>query len=245
MTQKMKGRSFKEQAAYFWQYYKWHTLIILVLLSYAIYGICAIAGKKETMLNGIFLDCYEKADFAENIADDFAEIVPIDDKNEEYKFRTDLFYDLPRVTMRKKYQANQIISSQTMNGKLDFVISDTSTMTSFVQRTLLVDLTTFFSEDELTLMKPYFIYVDKADLDEQAETSLSDIKAMTSAFYNVIPSSKDPSTMKEPIPVLLDVSECGCVRNLYTYTDEELALGIAQNTAHPETTKEFIAYLLQ
>lgn len=245
MTNKMKGRPFKEQASYFWQYYKWHTIIALMLLSYAIYGICAIAGKKEAVLNGIFLDSYEKADFAENLADDFAEIVPIDDKNEEYQFRTDLFYDLPKVTMRKKYQANQIISSQTMNGKLDFVISDTSTMTSFVQRTMLADLTTFFSEDELALLQPYLIYVDKADLDKQAEISLSDTKAMTAAFNQIIPSSKDPSTMKEPIPVLLDVSHCERIRDLYTYTDEDLAFGIAQNTAHPETTKKFLAYLLQ
>lgn len=241
----MKGRPFKEQASYFWDYYKWHTIIVIFLLSYLLYGICAIVGKKETLLNGIFLDSYEKANFTEDLANDFAEIVPIDDKKEEFKFRTDLFYDLPKVTMRKKYQANQIISSQTMNGKLDFVISSKSTMTSLVQRTMLADLTTFFSEDELALLEPYLIYVDKADLKQQAETSLSDIKAMNKAFNTVIPSSKDPSTMKEPIPVLLDVSQCERIRSLYTYTDEDLAFGIAQNTAHPETTKNFLVYLLQ
>ena len=214
MISKMKGRPFKEQASYFWTYYKWHTIIAILLLSYIIYGICAVTGKKESVLNGIFLDSYEKGNMVEELANDFVKIVPIDTKKEEFSFRTDLFYDMPKVTMRTKYATNQVISSQTMNGKLDFIISDTATLTSFAQRTMLMDLSSFFSEEELLLLESYLIYVDKADL-------------------------------KEPVPMLLDMSECERIQELYTYTDETIALGIAQNIPHPETTKKFLAYLLQ
>ena len=53
---KIKGKSWKERLAYFWDYYKWYVLIAVVALALLTHTVTTSLNKKEVVLKGILID---------------------------------------------------------------------------------------------------------------------------------------------------------------------------------------------
>ena len=56
--QKMKGRSKKEQFAYFWEYYKVHVLVTVLVLIFGGSLVYSIVTQKDPVMDAIFLNTY-------------------------------------------------------------------------------------------------------------------------------------------------------------------------------------------
>ena len=59
---KVMERPKKERWEYFWEYFKWHAIIVLLLLAVLIQGIVGLVNRKETVFTGYLLNCSIAAD---------------------------------------------------------------------------------------------------------------------------------------------------------------------------------------
>ena len=56
--QKLKGKPFKEKWAYFWEYYKIQTIVVIAVLAFAGNLIYTFATRKDTVMEAAFVNCY-------------------------------------------------------------------------------------------------------------------------------------------------------------------------------------------
>ena len=68
--QKLKGKPFKEKWAYFWEYYKIQTIVVIAVLAFAGNLIYTFATRKDTVMEAAFVNCYMNTKYAENYRDD-------------------------------------------------------------------------------------------------------------------------------------------------------------------------------
>ena len=70
----MKQKPFKERLAYFWDYYKWHTLAVLVFVIVAISYTVSILREPDYKVNGLLLNAYSYSNY-EQIQSDIQSLV--------------------------------------------------------------------------------------------------------------------------------------------------------------------------
>ena len=47
----------EERLAYFWDYFKWHAIIFVLVIALLVQGILSIVNRKETVFTGFLLNC--------------------------------------------------------------------------------------------------------------------------------------------------------------------------------------------
>ena len=59
-----------------------------------------------------------------------------------------------------------------------------------------------------------------------------------------IPKSTSPEDLKEPVPVLIDLSQCQKLIDVYGSEPKNLAIGVIANSTHKEMALNFIDSLM-
>lgn len=237
----MKTAPFKQKLAYFWDYYKWHTIIIVAVIVFGVSMIHNIVTKTDSVLTGVmlntFIDDYEKK---EELVDEFVKLKEIDTDEYHVELNTSYTYSLEdsSTAAQSNYAVLQAIMAQGANGMLDFMTGDTATMVDFAYKGWFTDLRTVLNEEQIEMYEPYFLYVDQAVLDKIQEAS-NNLEDTTTIAH---PDPSKPEEMEKPFPAFIDMSQCKTLTDLYTYETDRLLLGIFSNAPNPEMTMEFIAF---
>lgn len=239
----------QEKWAYFWDYYKWHTIIAVVALVIVISSIYNALTAKDVVLNGILLNSTTMLDETKQneLMLDFMTQQEINTKKNEITLNTSLYYTVyddettDYSNSELTYTASQIMLVQVAAGELDFMTGDLETLTSIAYSEFFVDLTTVLTEEQLKQYEPYLYYMDQHVLELMEAAKDSD-----SPTQVTIPDVDKPETMKTPIPVMIDLSRCEDIKTFYPNMKEDkpIVMGFAVNSKHGELTGKFLDYLM-
>lgn len=233
----IKEKPKEERWGYFWDYYKWHVVVVALVFVLLIQVVVGIVTRKEVVFSGILLNCRI------NINDDdflqgFYDRIGIDVTQQEAAFYTD-------VILTDKNTKNDVTSVQRIMAGIatkdtDFVVGQQENFSICAYNTgrIFVDLREFLDEDTLNLFADRLYYIDGAVLEKLSVPAGESIGASIS-----FPDPTKPEAMENPIPVGIDISDREAFQSSYYFPDTTLYLGIAANTPRTELVKQFVDYL--
>lgn len=236
----IKNGTWQQKLAYFWEYYKWYVIIPAIIIFSLVWYIHHMITKTDDVLHGLFINAHtmEAQTSADELAAEFIEDMKIDTKEYSVTFNTSINYIAEDDSGTANYETIQAMMAWIAAGTIDFMSGDKDAITDLAYKQYTVDLKEVLSEKEIAKYEPYFLYIDEAV-----------IEARSKAFENnedgsdiAIPDSTKPETMEKPIPVMIDMSKCEALSEIYGDTDS-LVLGIANNAPNVETIVHFLEYL--
>lgn len=236
----IKNAPFKVKLQYFWDYYKWHVLIPLVIIIIVSNHIYHVITDPETILNGVFLNSAHLGNEEEfsDLIQNLYETYDVDTEEYNITFNTTLSYSTTDSTYN--YTTLQTLMAWSSAGAIDFMCSDKEIMTEFAYKGYFSDLRNLLTEEEIKLYEPYFQYIDQDVVNQIIEAS----EKMETNFEIDYPDCSAPDTMKEPIPVFIDVSETE-LKDIYGDDTEKVSFGIITQTEHMDMTLKMLDYLFK
>ncbi len=236
---KVMERPKKERFEYFWDYFKWHAIIAVVLVAVLIYTVIGLANRKETVFTGYILNCSVTAD-DKAFLQDFYAYTGIDTDKQEVGFYTDLH--LQKGQDQRNAEVFQRIMAGISINDSDFIVAppDPFRMCAYNTGRIFADLRNFLDADALERFSDRLYYIDGAVM-QQLSAPVGQAVDPEAIIY---PDPRRPENMQDPIPVAIDISDRANLRDAYYYfPDTTLYLGVITNTARPELTKQLIEFL--
>lgn len=242
----------KEKFAYFWDYYKIHALVAVIIVIAAASFIYQYATYKDygfyaTLINASATDAGEGLSAA--WAEEFQEYAAIDPK--EYTVYIDTSMAVSSTDFSQYAMANQQkIMAMLQTGSISTIVAETETFENYAQAEYFYALEEILSAEEIEKYRPYFYYTDAATFagDDYDPTEITDLSVLTI-------DHRDPSAMSNPIAVGIIVTKDNLLEDarLYAYLADseydyqgypaEAVLGIPVTNSQPELVVRFLEYL--
>ena len=235
-----KNATLKQKLFHFWEYYKIHTIVVVLIVIIISNFIYHKVTDPEVILYGLFLNIYNTEDetSASDLGKEFLELQDMDTTDYDVSFNDGLFLTGDDST---DYETSQAVWVQCAAGAIDFIVSPAEYLMNYAYDEYFTDLTTVLSEEQIEKYQPYFLYIDGAVVEEIAETS----KDIDNPIDIALPDCAKPEEMQEPIPVLIDVTQCEKLMDVYGITTAPLVFGILVNAPAPDLTIDFLDYLME
>lgn len=208
---KLKGKPFKEKWAYFWEYYKIHTIVTVAVTAAAISLVHTIVSQKDSALDVALVNTFLKEDYeSEQVAADFEAYAQIDTEEYQVVIDPDLYVDY-EGTDQYSYANLQKLSAMAAARVLDVVLTNDDYIDHNSQSGMFTDLHDFFTEEELSRYEDRLLYRDLPE-DGKGEVPIGidvrDSKYMLSdqipAWFCIISSSEKADTAKLFLQFLLE-----------------------------------------
>lgn len=209
---KMRHKPLKQRLAYFWDYYKWYTVAVLVILAAVAVYVGGLLSEADDSVYGLMLNnCnilnqQENEQMAQDMAVEFRQELGRTEKELELTLDVSRTY-APDGGYYANYDLLQLILNYSIGGMLDFVIADEASMLDFAYAGYFQNLKDHLSEQELLQHSGQLLYVDMAVVRKENES--------TEAKRSDYPDPRNPEEMEEPLPVFIDVSASNQIRQLY------------------------------
>lgn len=255
-TLKMKGRPLKEKLAYIWEYYH----IVILIAAGAIFILAslikAFVTSKDYALSVVMINSVAGA--FEGVTDEWTaeltDTLDFDQKKYEVYIDTSIMIGGPNVTASQEYASLQKFAALMSSKSMDIITADTPRFEQYAQNQYFCDLRDVFSQEELDEMTEYIYYTDAAtysDYGSDVDPSV-DVNAIQAAY---VIDHRDPSSMKEPVPVGFFIPESSRLgaSGIYSHLPAEDAfqghtpeavIGIAINSPRLDNAKTGVEFFL-
>lgn len=212
-------------------------LIAITLISWMIYDSVT---KPETILNGTFLNLYSHntTDTVDDLGECFLKDQGIDTSEYATLFVSNLF--MTNGEDITNFQTSQALLTQISAGALDFIVAPSDNLITYAYDRTLVDLSTVLTDEQMQLYEPYFRYVDRAIV-----TLRSDTQDFENPATIELPDYNKPEAMKQPIPVMIDLTQCETITKLYGMEVPNLCIGIVSTGENQENALKFLDYIMK
>ena len=236
-------KPFKEKFAFYWKYMKGQIIFWALAAIFFIYFIVKSVTAPVLLLNGIMLNTGNDSEdtSVETLIENYIEFEKIDTSSGSIQIDDSLAY-VPGDTSEDSgnYDSSMAILTQKQEKQLDFVAGNLTAMENLAYNTLFADLTTILSKEETALYEPYFLYIDQTVIAqlEEAFDNKEDLSTIP------LPDCRKPDDMKDPVPVLIDISKSDKLLEVYGSATETLAFGIINESPEQDSTLQFLAYLM-
>lgn len=223
-----------EKVAYLFHYYGIQTLLLCIALFFFASFIYHYLTEPKCILNGTFVsfNSNSTSNNASKLAEDFLSSQNLDTSDYKVDFRTNITLYHPGES--DEWQIEQALYTQISSGILDFAVGDLDIMNTYAYGYHFADLTTILSKEQIKIFEPYFLYVDLDVLIERSET------------HTDIPFSdfRQPENMKNPIPMMLDLSTSSLIQEIYGEKSNNICYGIIKKGENQKNAINFLEYLL-
>lgn len=250
--------SAKEKLAYFWDYYKIHTLVVICAIIFVVSFVRQIQENKPYAFYAVLINALnglDSNDTNEIWENEFLEYAGID--SETYRVCIDTSITQSSDGGSQYEMANrQKMAAMMHAGDIHVIIADTESFEDYAHVETFYDLTQIFTEEELAPYADLLYYTEAAAFDEDTGTSLEEMEAAQRAFYTKVIDHSDPSSMKKPIPVGIRIPASGnklADAGFYRYLQEgdysfqgypsETVLGIPLSSEDPSLALQFLSFL--
>ena len=236
---KVKDKPTKEKIGFFWDYYKIPFICIVLVLAFMIQTGVSLANQKKIVFSGVLLNC--KVLVKEDpFLDGFYEYAGIDGSEETAA----VYSDMLLIKENKEVSLNTIqrILAGIYAKDTDFLGGDAEAFQTCAYHSgeILYNLENFLKPEALEMLSGRLYYADRYIIKE-IQKPVGEQVEPDALVYPANP--KDPSTMKEPIPVGIDVSDRTAFKEAYYAENEVVFLGVVANTPREEVTRQFLSYL--
>lgn len=233
----LKHGTLKQKLTYFADYYKWHTIIAVIVLCVIISFVVQTLTRKETALYVCMVNTLALG--TEDYISDFAEFADIDLNSQELIFDTS-FSIQTDVPNQSSMASSQKLLAYIVAGELDVMITDAETIKIYTNNELFWDLREFLTPEQIGRYEPYFYYIDRKAVQEWQEA----MDNFDESFVPSYPDPRKPDEMEQPIPVGLCLKDSGGFTDNFLFMTEDVVLAVLQNTKKPETVRQFIEYVM-
>ena len=250
--------TFKEKLAYFWDYYKIHTIVAILVIVFVIGFIHSFLSNKPNAFYAVLFNAAttdENHDTSVIWADEFQAYAEIDP--ESYKVYIDTTVTMSAEGGSQYDMANQQKMTAMMQaGDIHAIVADTENFESYASLETFYVLTDIFSEEELAPYTDLLYYTDAAFFDADTGNTLEEMEAAQAEVYAKVIDHGDPSTMEKPVAVGIRIPNTGnklSDAGYYTYLDEqdytfqgypsETVIGIPLSVEDPKLALQFVNYL--
>lgn len=238
------GDTPKEKWEFFWKFYKWNALICLIGLF--VFG--SMIYKSVTapvyQMQGFLLNTENDKDdtSATKLSKAFVEDNNIDTSLGSISLNDDWTYELDNEEKAKESTAGgreMLIQKQKQN--LDFITGYKEVMLELAYNSFFTDISTILSKEQMETYQPYMLYIDQKVSDE-LEQAYEDKEDLSSIER---PDPTKPEEMKEPIPVLIDISHCEKLAEIYDSPKDALAFGFVDGALDYNLPIDFLVYIME
>lgn len=250
----------REKLAYFWDYYKVHTIAAVIVVVFVISFINSYRSNKPFAFYAILLNADTSGDHAVTAAawdEAFMEYAGIDP--EAYQVNIDTSVSISADGGSQYDVANrQKMAAMMQAGDIHAIVADTETFEGYARLEYFYDLNTVFTKEELAPYADLLYYTDGAAFDEDTGDTLEDMETAQEAVYNSVIDHSDPSTMEKPAAVGIRIpqtgnklGDSGCYDYIadrgYTFQGypSEIVIGIPLSVESPKITLQFLNYLFE
>lgn len=236
----IKAQPKKERLSYLWDYYKWHLIVLVAVISVSAQIIAGICTRKDTVFFGFLLNCKINTQ-NETYLQGFYDYAGINADKQEAAFYTDVI--LTDRNMQSDISAFQRILAGVATKETDFIIgpAESFQVCAYNSSNFFVDLRDFFDTQTLEKFSNRLYYIDKAVL-EQLKAPIG--TAVDPALL-IYPDPTKPELMEQPIPVGIDISDLEDFKEAYYFPDTVLYFGIIANTPRSQLVNQFVEYLFK
>ncbi len=253
---KLKGQGFKAKWEYFWEYYKVHTIVVIIAIIFIVTLVHDISNKKPYALYAIFVN-NQSQDTQEYLQNGFAEFAGLDTEAETCLVDTASNYISSSLDSTAVATSEKILALISAS-ELDVMVSDESTMAHYASQETFLDLRTVFSKEELDALSDKLFYVDQSYIDYLSSDEYTDYitsgkydetnkYACIAAEYNETYTYEhfDVEDMENPVPVGVYLKDSTVIADCGAYPDGNAIVSIVINTQRTDRALSFIEYLLQ
>ncbi len=250
----MHEMDWKGKLAYFWYYYKVHTIVAIVLILFIASFIYQYATNKDYGFYAAFLNA-SITDYTieETWANEFTEYAQID--TDEYEVYIDTSIQLNgEMVSQYTLSSQEKLFAMVSVGEVSAIVADSETFESYARNDFFYDLETVLSPEDLEKYKDYFYYTDAAYFDMGDDDTFY-TEEEQAKFYEQTLDHRSPSEMERPVAVGICITDADKIKEsgYYDYLEQnditfqgfssEAVLGIPLSVENPDLTVRFLEYL--
>ena len=199
--------------------------------------IASYTSTSNCILNGIFLNVTGSAYVLEDMGNAF--LSNTDDKT----VLIDTLYYSSQSSAEdatSMYETFQVLIAKAHAGDLDFLVTGSDAVNQLIYNEFFLDLSSYLSAEQLSAYQDKLLYMDRAFLENIRQLDVSTPLDTPIAY----PDPTDPTSMEDPIPVLIDIRDAQWISTLYPGDKGLYAFGLVNNGQHTQTALSFLKYLL-
>ena len=252
--------NFRQKLAYFWDYYKIHTIVTVCVIVFLISFIHSYRSNKPYAFYAVLLNANTSVDNNDATVtwpQEFLEYAGIDP--DAYQ----VYIDTTVTTSASSGDQYEMASRQKMAammhaGDIQAIVADTEAFESYARLEYFYDLNSAFSAEELAPYADLLYYTDGADFDADTGDTLDELEAAQKAIYEKVIDHSDPAAMEMPVAVGIRIPQTGnrlgdsgyydyIFEGDYTFQGypSEIVIGIPLSVENPEITLQFLNYLFE
>lgn len=243
----------REKLAYFWDYYKVHTIVVII----AAFIIATFVYQYATNRDYGFYAAVINADTT-RLSDidswntEFEQYVDMDTDN--YQAYIDTSFVLDDSYSQYALANTEKLMAMVQTGTIDVIVTDTASFEKYAQNEFFMNLEEMLPADVYARYKDYLYYTDGATIDAANNDKLYMPDELPDpSTYTV--NHRDPSTMKKPIPVGIclpegnKIMDSGCFDYLaetgvtYQGYPSEAVFGIPVSSKKLDTVLKFLEFI--
>jgi hypothetical protein len=241
----LKNMPFKKKVAYFWEYYRFHVLITVVLVMVAVNFITSIVGQKPYSFYGIMLNSFELDGAAWQ--EEFAAYAELDEEKSQCYIETQTFLDIDSLDQYNIASIQRVLAL-VATGDLDVIVSDGPAFTYYADAEIFLDLRTVLSAEEIARYEGDFFYIDQAFIERRKNDvnlalDYSDTPKSNEEKLNDLEKRRHPENMENPIPVGIFVTDAALIKATGAYPLFEPIYGIAVSSQRLEVAVKYLEFL--
>lgn len=238
----MKDRSFKERFAYFWDYYRWHVIIIGCISVALISIIYNIVTAKDIVLYAVFPNCFvQTEDDGAAYKQTFEEHLGIDTKKYEVYIDTSMYLSDISTYNENTYAAVQKIATYVAAGEIDVMVTDIDIFNYYAYLEYLADISTILTPEQLEKYADKIYYMDYAIVEEKQ--AAIDANGEYTITY---PDPTRPEDMKTPIPIGIYMDEADpAFSENYRFTGGTPIYCVIANTDQIANVQSYLDYVME
>ncbi|NBJ97792.1 hypothetical protein D5282_10705 [bacterium 1xD8-48] len=247
---KTKEMSAKGKLEYFWDYYKVHTIVAILVIFFAAMFIRDIVTAKDYNFYSILFNARQLS--GASLESAFSEYAGLDTENYECYIDASTGLSLTSFTEYDMATVQKLMATIQI-GDLDTVVFNSELFNNYAGNEMFLDLRTVLSKEELNTWKDYLYYIDyvevaaeREDVDVEespAEKDAADDERRQQEILEETNRHRSPEGMAEPVPVGIFMEASPFAEKSGAYSDLVPVFGFVSTSKRTETGKQFLEFL--
>ena len=222
-------RNLKDIGYIFWEYYRWHILVIALFAIFVISFSYIQLAKPEDGFLAFVINGSNRSDDS-NIALQFSEYAQIDSSAQQVTIE---YLTIEDSIDDKSYAAMQKVITYASSQRLDVAVMDKALFSAYACEGMFADLRSLLSFDQLARLEGKLYYIEKSTLD----SILQGIPASS-------PLSTNIASFTEPVPLGIDLSCFPQFSERIIYPGNDPCIGIVNSSQRKDLAVRFIDFLI-
>ena len=237
----LKDLPLKEKFKHIWHYYKWYFGALLLVVIYISSTISSYISTSNCVLNGFFLNSGGDVSALNELSDTFLATTEQTPEDATVFIDTLSFSSDPTAEdATSMYETFQMLLAKAHAGDLDFLVTGRNTINQLIYNEFFLDLSSLLDSEQLSAYQDKFLYMDRSFLEDIRNLDASSALDTPIAY----PDPTDPASMKDPVPVLIDIRTSRWFSDLYPGINDLYAFGLVSNGTNTQTAISFLEYLM-